>query len=57
VRQVAKPYWTDPEERRDAWLRLAGVVALTLGSTGAPRRRAARGPGGVRLSPMSAAVS
>lgn len=33
--QVAEPYWTDSEERRDAWLRLAGVVALSLGTTGA----------------------
>jgi hypothetical protein len=33
---VAKPYWTDSEEKKDAWLRLAGVVVLTLGSTGAP---------------------
>jgi hypothetical protein len=33
--QVAKPYWTDPEEKKEAWLRLGGVVALTLGSTGA----------------------
>jgi hypothetical protein len=33
--QVAEPYWTDSDERRDAWLRLAGVVALSLGTTGA----------------------
>jgi hypothetical protein len=32
--QVATPFWTDEETRKDAALQLAGIVALTLGTTG-----------------------
>lgn len=32
--KVATPYWKDPKERRGALLRLGGVVAFTLGTTG-----------------------
>lgn len=33
--QVARPYWTEAEEKQEAKLQLAGIVALTLGTTGA----------------------
>lgn len=32
--QVAKPFWTESEQKKDAWLMLAGVVAMSLGTTG-----------------------
>ena len=32
--QLGAPYWSDPEEGGKARWQLAGVVALTLGTTG-----------------------
>ena len=32
--RVARPYWTEAAESGDARLRLAGIVAMTLGTTG-----------------------
>jgi hypothetical protein len=32
--QLGGPYWSDPEEGSKARWQLAGVVALTLGTTG-----------------------
>jgi hypothetical protein len=51
--QLVLPYWTDSEERNSARWKLAGVFALTLGTTGV---RWAASQAGAQKSPGSSTV-
>ena len=56
VKQIALPYWTDDEEKSGARWRLAGVLGMTLATTGI-RRVSSLSSSRVSSLPSSASTS